>query len=328
MTAADREAEHRRPQDRGGPGRPGPGEPERPDPVVVRATHPVGVVVGVVHAHLQGERDDEGEDGAQRSDDVHPERPHPCPPGSGRWRRAGCAVAPRRPTALGSPRAERYSTVPRQPVPGGSTVGGPGGIVEQGRQCRPVRLARAQGGEAVDAPGRPRGAAGGLEPGGHVARGRRGGRVRPSAGGATRPATSRWPHSRRAARAPPPGPPRAARSAPPRPQGSRSSRRPWSPRRSSRPSTTTAAGATPARAGPVPGVVGDEPASGVLVDHEVADRSGRRSGGPGPAPFPQVTPGEHRPGQPDPPVAGSRRSSTPSSGTPSYTQPPQVSLMP
>ena len=57
----DAESDERRPLDGAGFGEPGCDETQRSDTGVVGATDAVAVVVGVVHADLQGEADDEGE---------------------------------------------------------------------------------------------------------------------------------------------------------------------------------------------------------------------------------------------------------------------------
>ena len=82
------------------------GEARRADPVVVGAAHPVGVVVGVVHADLQRERDHEREQGASRDATGRrrwPRRPLPCRARPVRSRAGGCAGVHPRPSRPRSP---------------------------------------------------------------------------------------------------------------------------------------------------------------------------------------------------------------------------------
>ena len=122
----------------------GADQPQRSDPVGVGAADPVGVVVGVVHADLQGQRDDQREErlpphGVRRRT---PRRR--CRPGRGRRPRAACAGARLRSTAQGLPRVEdsgRHSVTPReQPDPGpraGQRSRDPRAAAGVGRRGRP-----------------------------------------------------------------------------------------------------------------------------------------------------------------------------------------------
>ena len=69
--------------------RPGGDEAHRADPCVVRAAHAVAVVVGVVHADLEGQADDEGDD--RRATSVTDPSPtaHAAPMATGTHRRPG-----------------------------------------------------------------------------------------------------------------------------------------------------------------------------------------------------------------------------------------------
>ena len=110
----------------------------------------VGVVVGVVDRHLQGERDDQREQRRHRAGSRRARRRRRCRRARAPRRRAACAAGRRRPTGRGWP-----SDLRDQPPRDGAAVGLAG---VQGRD-RVDQVQLARGGRRAQPLGRPRRAA-------------------------------------------------------------------------------------------------------------------------------------------------------------------------